>query len=294
MKRKTMVLGAAILLVGIAEGASLDKARMLHLHGLTIDAKKELIEVIFSKEKATHKAEAYYMLGTLAFEQNDISAALETWTQLIGDFPNSDQAKLVKDRIKLLSESIGEASRNPLENIVAQSYLRNAEFWSEGKSKRFVITPPSGLLKMEVAISWYDRVIQEFPQTTASRIAYEGKMLILIGWVGWENIGSSDDVAVAQTNFEHYMPQLVETFSVFERDYPEASTLQAFRFQIVQQYYHTAMLTKALGWYSLGLDKTDHYRNQAREWLNLVIEKAGEQYTFYRDIAECYLRYLRD
>ena len=83
---RSMVLGAVIMLVGIAEGASLDKAKMFHLHGLTIDAKKELIEVIFSEQSAKHKAEAYYMLGTLAFKQNDISAALETWTQLIGDF----------------------------------------------------------------------------------------------------------------------------------------------------------------------------------------------------------------
>ena len=118
-------------------------------------------------------------------------------------------------------------------------------------------------------------------------------MRTLIGW--GERIG---DTAGIQKNFDQFMPQLVETFFAFERDYPEASTLQAFRFQIAQEYYGAAMLVSVeKGVYVMslrGLDplKPDYYRNQARKWLNLVIEQAGEQYTFYRDIAARYLEFL--
>ena len=96
-----------LLFTSYAIGASLDKAEMFRRHGLVLEAKKELIEVIFSEQNTKDKAEACYILGTMAFKKNNISAALETWTQLVNDFPESDQAKLVTDRIEQLSEIVG-------------------------------------------------------------------------------------------------------------------------------------------------------------------------------------------
>ncbi len=259
-----------LLLTSHAIGASLDKAEMLRRHGLVSEAKKELIEVIFSKQNAKHKAEAYYTLGTMAFEENNISAALETWTQLVEDFPESDQAKLVKDRIKQLSEIVGEVSRTTLENAVAQSYLRHAEFWSKRKSNVFLIDS-SWIPKVEAAVGWYDKVIQEFPKTAASQLAYEDKMRTLIGW---EDPGRYGDSHGIKRNFNQYIPQLLETFSVFERDHPDASSLQAFRYQIAQAYWNQK------NW------------DQTRNWLNRIIEHSGEGYTFYRDLAERRLKKL--
>ena len=284
------------LFASSAIGASLEKAKMFRQHGLVSEAKKELIEVIFSRQNAKNKGEAYYILGTMAFEQNNISAALETWTRLIADFPNSDQAKLVKDRIKQLSEIVGEESRTVVENAIAQSYLRHADFWSEeDRHKKFMIDS-SYIPNVEVAIAWYDKVIQEFPQTDASRRAYEGKMLTLIGRMAnsmkqatgavrqmeresdFLAHGSLQDIAKEShlDIFKAYMPRLLSTFSMFEKDHPNASSLQAFRYQIAQRY-----------WMHENLDMTT-------KWLKLIVEKSGEEHTFYRDLAERRLKRLEE
>lgn len=274
MNCKKMIISITLcllLLTSHAIGASLDKAEMFRRHGLVSEAKKELIEVIFSKQNAKNKTEAYYILGTMSFEANNISAALETWTQLVEDFPESDQAKLVKDRIKQLSEIVGEVSRTTLENAVAQSYLRHAEFWSKRNSNVFVIDS-SWTPNVETAVGWYDRVLQEFPKTAASRLAYEDKMRTLIGW---EDPGRYGDLHGIKKNFNQYMPQLLETFSDFEKDHPEASSLQAFRYQIAQAHWNQK------NW------------DQTTNWLNQIIEQSVEGYTFYRDLAERRLKKLK-
>lgn len=276
-----------LLLTMPAIGASLEKAEMFLLHNLNSEAKKELIEVIFSNQNAINKAEAYYVLGTMAFDEDNISAASETWDQLIEDFPDSGQAKLVKGRINELSEIVGEASHTNVENAIARSYLRNADFWSENKREAFNIDG-GWIPRVDAAVSWYDKVIQEFPKTKASQIAYEDKMRTLIEKVKTlieETLSDVPDVlssryAMAklkkdfQRDFNQYMPQLVETFYAFEIYHSEASSLQAFRYQIAQIY-----------WMQQG--------NSAltQKWLNLIIEQAGENDTFYRDLAKRRLTY---
>jgi TolA-binding protein len=244
---------------------------MFRQHGLVSEAKKELIEVIFNNQDAKNKAEAYYILGTLAFEEKNLSVALETWSQLFEAFPESEHTKLVKDRIKQLSEIVSEVSRTNVENATAQSYLRHAEFWSKGKREVFNIDS-SWIPKVETAVSWYDKVIQGFPKTAASKRAYEGKMLTLIGW---EDPGRYGDSYGIQKNFNKYMPQLRDTFSAFERDFPEASSLQAFRYQIAQGYW--------------GQRDWDN----AKIWLNVIMGRSGDRNTFYHDLAERRLKKLK-
>lgn len=267
-----------LLLVSSAMGASLDKAKMFRRHGLVSEAKKELIEVIFSEQDAISKAEAYYILGTVAFKEDNISAALDTWTQLIKDFPESEYAKLVRDRIQQLSEVVSKALGKNVGNAIAQSYLRHADFWSEEvRHKRFSIDS-SYIPNIDIGISWYDKVIQEFPKTEASRIAYEEKMLTLIGRIHgvFDNIEKLITIygkETAQSEFQgdvtKFMQQLLVTFSAFERNHPGASSLQAFRYQIAQIYW-----------------MTEKGSTLTHKWLNLIIEQAGENYTFYRDLAE--------
>ena len=260
----------AFLFVSSAMGASLDKAEMLRLHGLVLEAKRELIEVIFSKQRAKQKAEAYYILGTVAFEENKIAVALETWTQLIKDFPESEQSHLVRDKIKQLSEVVGESSRIVIDNAIAQSYLRHADFWSRGKHKIFQVDV-SWIPSVDAAVWWYDRVIQEFPKTDASRRAYEDKMRTLIGW---KASGRYDQSHGIKGNFPKYIPKLLDTFASFESDHPEASSLQNFRYQIAQAYW-----IQGRHW------------ERFEYWLNLIVEKSGESQTFYRDLAERHLKH---
>lgn len=267
LKFKTLALLSLCFLslpsLGLA--ASLEKAILLNEHGLTTDAKRELIDLIFEKRsKANDKAQAHYLLGNIAFEEDKIRAALNSWNHLIDKYPDSPEAGLVQDRITVLSEVVGKSAKESLKNAVALSYLRHAEFWSEDKIDIFRIDA-SWIPKVESAIKWYDKVITEFPKSEASRIAYKGKLRTLLGWEESGQYGSSHGI---KANFNQYMPLLLQTFEDFEKDHPDASTLQAFRYQIAQVYWNHK------NW------------NATREWLNKIIDKAGTSDSFYRDLAE--------
>ena len=159
---------------------------------------------------------------------------------------------------------VGKSAKENLKNAVALSYLRHAEFWSKDKSEIFRIDS-SWIPNVESAIKWYHKVITEFPKSEASRIAYKGKLRTLLGWEESGRYGSSYGI---KANFNQYMPFLLKTFENFEKDHPDASTLQAFRYQIAQVYW------KHKNW------------NATREWLNKIIDKAGTNDSFYRDLAE--------
>ncbi|MBI5665290.1 MAG: tetratricopeptide repeat protein [Nitrospirae bacterium] len=264
LSRIFLVLLILLAVQGTAIGGSIEKADMLRKHALLTEAKIELIDIIFSNATEAVKATAYYDLGTIAFEEKNISGALDTWTQLVGKYPKSQQATLVRDRIKELSEIVGEVSKASAENAIAQSYLSHADFWSERKSSIFRIDS-SWIPNVEAAVKWYDKVIAEFPKSVASRLAYEGKMRT---YLGWEVPGKYGGYYGIQGNFNKYMPELLDTLSAFESDHPEAPTLQAFRFQIAQAY-----------WRQKDWDKT-------KEWLNLIIQKTGTTDSFYKDLAE--------
>jgi len=157
--RRTLPFVCAVVFSVCAYGASVDKAIMLRKHLLLPQAKAELIEVIFGTATDAAKARAFYELGTIDFAEKNVGTALETWTQLVEKYPTSEQAGLVKDRIKELAEIVGEASKATAENAVAQSYISNADFWSEGKDQIFHIDPagfrmstppPSGMTKQSL------------------------------------------------------------------------------------------------------------------------------------------------
>ena len=189
-----------------------------------------MIERIFSKDGAKQRPEALYLLGNISFRERNIPAALETWRQLAEKHPRSSQAALVKNRLKQLAEIVGQTPKTTVENVIAQSYLQNGDFWSEKKNEVLVIDL-SGLPLVEMASKWYDLVIKEFPNSEAARLAYEEKMKTLIGWQ------ESDTSYGIKRDFLKYMPQLINTFTEFEIDFPEAATLQGFRYQIAQVYW---------------------------------------------------------
>lgn len=266
MKIKSLAMSVALslLIASASFAASIEKAIMLNQHGLSKEAKAELIDIVFSKSEDSSKAQAYYLIGSIAFEENKINVALDSWRDLSKKYPNSEQAKMVKDRINELAEIVGESAKESIENAVALSYLRHGDFWSRGKSEMFTIDS-SWIPNVETAIKWYDKVISEFPKSAASRVAYQDKMRTLLGWEDPGRYGSKHGI---KESFDKYMPQLLETFTSFEKEHLNSSTLQAFRYQIAQAY-----------WYNKDWAKT-------REWLNLVIKESGEGDSFYKDLAE--------
>ncbi len=262
---KKLVVAAivfSLVLPIVVNAASIEKAESFRQNGLIAEAKKELIDIIFTKDDKS-KPEAYYILGNIAYGEKNISSALDSWKKLVEKYPKSTQALLVKDRIKQLAEITGEITKVTIENAVAQSYIRHADFWSEHKKDVFMIDS-SWIPNVEAANKWYDKVIQEYPNTIASKVAYEGKLKTIIGW---QEGGRDGEKHGLKRDFLKYMPQLLSTFSAFETEHPDASTLQSFRYQIAQAY-----------WSHRDWDKT-------KEWLKLLIEKSGTNDSFYKDVA---------
>lgn len=249
---------------GNANSPSIDKANMLYEHGLSEEAKHELINVVFSNSSQEDKAEAHYILGSIAFDERRVTVALKFWKILVSDFPKSEKATLVKDKISELAEIVGESTEESIKNAVAQSYLRHADFWSKGKDRIFLIDS-SWVANVESAIKWYDKILAEFPKSPAAARAYRGKLRTLLGWKETGRYGSSHGIKV---NFNKYMPQLLTTFSDFEQEFPKAGALQAFRYQIAQAYW-----------------KNKDWKN-TRDWLNKIKDIAGNQDGFYKDLAQ--------
>ncbi len=65
------------------EDSSFNRATMLNKHGLTSEAKSELIDVTFKSNSNEEKAKAMYMLGSIAFEENHHWLGI-LWELLIG------------------------------------------------------------------------------------------------------------------------------------------------------------------------------------------------------------------
>jgi hypothetical protein len=211
-RNKLSCLAIAVSFFSTASlAASIDKAAALQHHGLVDESKLELIEVLYGKSSKNDKAEAQYQLGNIAFKENNISVALSSWKDLIASYPKSKQAILVQDRIKQLSEIVGESSKETLDNAIASSYLRHADFWSKNKSNTFTIDS-SWIPKIEASLKWYDKTIFEFPNSKASKLAYQDKMRTLLGWKDSGRYGSSYGI---KESFDKYMPILLETFSSF-------------------------------------------------------------------------------
>ena len=158
---------------------------------------------------------------------------------------------------------VDESQVQRIENATAQSYLRHGDFWSRGKSAAFTIDS-SWISSLEAAIKWYDKTIEEFPGTTAARLAYEKKMRTLLGWEEPGRYGSKHGI---KEDPQKYIPLLVDAFQEYERDFPDAGSLQGFRYQIAQSYWRTK------DW------------DNTRKWLNVIIEKSDGVDSLYSDLA---------
>ena len=275
MRKAITTIIILICTITISFAASIEKATLLNRHGLTTDAKRELIDVIFQDGTTPKtKAKAYYLLGNIAFAEDKIQIALNSWNYLVENYPISDEAMLVGDQIDELSEIVRSDSNEAIDNAIARSYLKNAEFWSKHKSDVFQIDT-SLIFEMEVALKWYNKVITEFPNSNAARMAYKGKLHTILASKAFD---PNKPLTIAEGFFDNHVSALAETFVNFEREYPDAPTLQAFRYQIAQTYWvHHLRRSRA---------KAVKYLELGRVWFEKVIQKAGTNDSFYRDLAQ--------
>ena len=246
-----------------AFASDIDKAKMYYDNNLIIEAKRELIDIIFEKDSEKNKSEAYYLLGAIAFDENRMSDAFKIWKELVVKYPNSIRASEIKDRIEKIAAIVGENKEQNVDNAIAQSYLNNAEFWSRNKGRSYSVDS-SWISSVEAAVKWYDKVINEFPNSDASIIAYRDKIRTLIGWGGSSKYGEG---VGAVGDLKKYMPQVEEAMAAFEKMHPDDSSLQALRYQIAQTYWHKKKWA------------------ETRKWLDIIVEKSGAEDSFYKDLA---------
>jgi len=272
MKGRLAPLVCTIVCIGLfascGSDGSVELAKDYYQHGLNERAKETLIAVLHTKStERSSKAKTLYMLGQISFDEGRIQVALGDWKSLVRDYPDTSEAREINGRLKQLSEIVGKLSDTNISSLTAQSYMSNGNFWS-GSDHIFHIDS-SWLPDVELALQWYDRIIEEFPNSDAAELAYERKMFALIGWK--DAIGDSHGL---RADFAKYMPQVLDTFSSFESTFPSNSSLQAFRYQIAQAYWERR------DWANTKL------------WLGKVIEKSNGESTFYTETAKARLQKL--
>ena len=257
---KQQIIGVALFVAtGISHAQSYGKAEMLLDHGLTTEAQKELIDLVFSERNSPDKPKALNLLASIAVDKNNLHAAIDAWGRLIRIYPSSPEAVAARNKLPLLTSVLGQVSEEVMSDATARVLLRNADFWSKGRDKIFLIDG-SWIDNLEAAVFWYDTVIAGYKGTTAARIAYEDKMRTLLGWEG-------------SGRFDKAVPGapvviLEETFREYEKAFPQAAAQQAFRFQVAQAYW------RAKNWV------------KTREMLTEIIDKDGGANSFYKDLAE--------
>ena len=253
---------AVLVLAGMIEGASIEKAKMLNTHGLKDAAKQELIDVIFGTSGTEAKADAYYYLGNIALTERKVTVAISTWRELVEKYPNSKRVAEVQQQIEVLRVGLSDTLDVVLENVTANLYLQNAEFWGmHYVGDKFSLT--YGLPSIEAGFKWLDKVIAEFPSTAEAEKAYIYKFFQLydeVSPLSYDHIFTND------------MNKLISLFEEFKAAFPKSTSLQMFRFRIAQLY----ILRKNF--------------EVADPWLNKIIEIEGDRDSLYKQIAQYRLK----
>jgi tetratricopeptide (TPR) repeat protein len=250
--------------VAIAQAQSFAKAEVLLDNGLTSEAQKELIDLIFAPGNSSDKPKALNLLASIAVDKNNLKAALDAWNRLIRSYPTSPEAAAAKTRLPLLASVLGQVSEETINDATARVFLRNADFWAKERERIFRIDS-SWIPNVDAAVFWYDKVIADQSGTTAAKSAYEEKMRTLLGWKESGQYGRSHGV---RGNPSTYLPLLEGTFREYEKAFPQSGAVQAFRFQVAQAYWDQKNWVKT------------------RELLNEIIEKDAGANSFYKDLAE--------
>lgn len=266
---------------------SIDRANMLKKHGLLEDAKRQFIDILYGDSNEDAKATALYSLGVMAFNEKDLSLAIDTWKLLVDHFPTSEEGRRVAAGMDYLIDDALELANDALElaikNEIARSYLRNGDFWSNDIKDRYWIIDSSWLDKAGLAIEWYDKVIEEFPMTSAAKLAYLEKFKIVIASEDrMAGVPYSERFKIVMAS-ENQMDKLISIYENFSKDFPDDEYIPVLQFQIAQKYWALAMdyydqLSSTIPWIEY-----NHFFANTKKWLETVVHNSTG---FYKQIAE--------
>ena len=162
-----------------------------------------------------------------------------------------------------------------------RNYLKNGNFYSQDKPRRLGIDS-SYIDKVDTAIWWYDKVLEEFPGTEEANEALRQKIRTLIGWTDGYGDDKEEFGLDNRNKSGKYFPLVEATFLELETDYPDDEYLEAFAFQIAQQY-----LVHVVAY------RNEGYKDDCKKWLEKTIALAGGKDTFYSHLSKLRLRLVQ-
>ena len=298
---------AVLVLAGMIEGASIEKAKMLNTHGLKDAAKQELIDVIYGASGAEAKADAYYYLGNIAWTERKVTEAISTWNELVKKYPNSKRVVEVQQQIEGLKAVLDDTLAVVSENVTANIYLQYAEYWWLSYSPPHISTIglPDEIYE-GAGLKWVDKIIAEFPGTDEAEQAYKRKLIFFLEKAkskaddiankvrsqerlqrfregDFSRVSGIDELkkrrnsqleAIRESDeVKNAMSKVIALFDEFEAAFPNSTFLQRFRFGIAQFYMEKE-----------GFGVSD-------QWFNKIIEEEGDGDSLYKQIAQYRLKF---
>ncbi len=251
--------------------SALDIANDYYRHNFNDLAKEKYLLIYHSADSSDdEKARAIYIVGQIIFEEGDYSLALSDWEILISRYPESEYAKQVATIYSQISDIVTFDSDKNSITLIARAYLQNGDFWSNA-NREFIIDS-SWMPSVEISIKWYDKVLEEFPNTPSAELAYRRKLFALLGST---DLDDNREVFGIKANYKKYMPTVLKTFSSFKKAFPRSAYMQGFRYQIAQAYW------------------SEGDTKNSKIWLRKIIQNGGGKDTFYTETAKARLKNLK-
>lgn len=93
---------SAAMAASLPRDTPIKKAKLLHMHGLTEDAKRLLIDTIFYNDISEIRAAAHYEIGVIAADEGNTDAAVSAWQTVITEYPSSEFCELAQQGLNEL------------------------------------------------------------------------------------------------------------------------------------------------------------------------------------------------
>ena len=165
-----------------------------------------------------------------------------------------------------------------------KTYLHNGNFYSEDKG-RLLGVDTSFIDPLKASIYWYDKVIEEFPNTPECNQALKEKIKTIVGWKAGYGDNKRHYGLNGHTGSGEYFDMIEVTFKKLETDYPGDPHLEAYAYQVAQAYFYHIQVYKHL--YPIHIFES--LKAKYEEWLRKTIELARGRDTFYSHLAKMHL-----
>lgn len=262
----------AAFFAGGLSASTIDTAERFLEHNLSDRAKEIFIEIATGADSPQNeKATAIFHLGSIAFNEGNIDTAIREWRLLQENYPEQATEFDIEGKLKRISDIYGDSAEQDLQNAIAQSYIKNGDFYTDEKSETTTIDT-SWIPVIDASVAWYDRVIEEFPGTSEAKRAYLKKFAAYVGWPGRGQYDKDFGLYANKLQVTLTLAKLEEILSEFEAVFPDDPNLQRMRYTIAQGYWRKKDWAKT------------------REWLTLIIESDDGVNGFWKDVAEWRLK----